>query len=89
MRLNLPIRSLRCHCNPRNLVLDGEWEITRSQLDLLPAGHMKPNWSRDLLQKNQEDHIISMSYFTHPVTLLGSCSSTVTPLALDSLESSD
>lgn len=27
--------------------------------------------------------------FTHPVTLLGSCSSTVTPLALDSFKSSD
>ncbi|CAL9158277.1 unnamed protein product [Musa hybrid cultivar] len=139
MRLKLPIRSLRCqvedgadHSNAGKLLLDGEWEISTTQLDLLPAhalklrqvlewsteknlshlyaGHMKPNWSRFLLFiMEPEIHAFSsttcfehrpspkapgrshhlMSLFTHPVILLGSCSSTVTPLALDSFKSSD
>nr|XP_018685630.1 PREDICTED: uncharacterized protein LOC103995761 isoform X2 [Musa acuminata subsp. malaccensis] len=48
MRLKLPIRSLRCqgedgadHSNPGKLLLDGEWEITTTQLDLLPAHALK------------------------------------------------
>nr|XP_018685629.1 PREDICTED: uncharacterized protein LOC103995761 isoform X1 [Musa acuminata subsp. malaccensis] len=140
MRLKLPIRSLRCqgedgadHSNPGKLLLDGEWEITTTQLDLLPAhalklrqvspGMVHREESLTLVCRPHEAKLEQVStvhhgtrnpcfffhhllrtqtfskstrkitsshvLFTHPVTLLGSCSSTVTPLASDSFKSSD